>query len=71
VIEHSKLSREEKNDVRHNLGAFNYVLKDVGERQTEWRESDRNGQAEQKPKPQSGPKKKRQPGAPGPEPAGA
>jgi hypothetical protein len=50
VIEHSKLTREEKNDIRHNLAGFNYVLEDVGTRQTEWREADRNGQKDQKPK---------------------
>ena len=50
VIKNSKLTREEQNNIRHNLVGFSYVLEDVGQRQTDWRESDRNGQEDQKPK---------------------
>ena len=49
TIEHSALSREEKDDIRHNLSGFRYILEDVSQRQTEWREADRNG-SEPKPK---------------------
>jgi hypothetical protein len=59
VIEHSKLSREEKNDIRYNLSGCNHVLEDVGHRQTAWREADRNGASSQsvESKPKRSPKK--------------